>query len=138
MNIHRLTNVCKSCIITTVCVVQMRAVKNVSCPCPKTAGNHHRGTSLTAFLLPQTVLRTSEVGLHGLLGVEHRLSYTPTQAERPVNEGSQNTHRTSVGQAVHGVNRWLKAALGRAIIAPSWARMEPSFHPWGTYVFLQA
>ena len=106
---------------------------------PSTTREHHQDADQTAFFVyARAVLRSIAVSLHGLLGEEHRLSYTPTQAERPVNEGSQNTHRTSVGQAVHGVNRWLKAALGRAIIAPSWARMEPSFHPWGTYVFLQA
>ena len=113
MTLQGLTNLCKLFIVSPVCVVQMRAVKNVSCPCLKPAGNHHRGASLTAFLLPQTALRALAVGLHGLLGAKHRLSFTPKQAVRTFNEVSGNTHRPIGGTSGAWKESLAQAALER-------------------------
>lgn len=113
MTLQGLTGLCKCFIVQSVCVVQMRAVKNVSCPCLKPAGNHHRGASLTAFLLPQTALRALAVGLHGLLGAKHRLSFTPKQAVRTFNEVSGNRHRPIGGTSGAWKESLAQAALER-------------------------
>jgi len=95
-----------------VCVVQIRAVKHVSCPCLKLAGNHHQGAYLTAFALIQSVLRTIAVGLHGPLGRKHRLTLSPV-ARRLDSQRGTRQHAFDQGgrQQRHGRNRWLIAAL---------------------------
>jgi hypothetical protein len=54
------------------------------------------------------------MGLHGLLGVEHRLAITPA-ASRPNSQRGIGEHALEQGgrQQEHGRNRWLMAALAR-------------------------
>lgn len=118
-----------------VCVVQIRAVKHVSCPCLKPAGNHHQGASLTAFALIQSVLRTIAVGLHGPLGRKHRLTSSPV-ARRLDSQRGTRQHAFDKGGNSKGMEgiagsklRWqgirsTPCGRGRVGSSPGWTILK--------------